>query len=457
MFSNRTLITSAFVASLAAIAAQPSLAQPAGKPNPAAASAAAPAAPANPAAPPAMRRMPPPPVAAPSVPNPKIEAAAVAALTTASNAFAVDLWKTQRATAGNLAMSPTSITAALMMTWGGAKGKTAAQMRKALHLQGDEATVFTGWRGLSTSLQDPSRKLKLRMANRLFGEQTFGFEQPFLDKTAASFGAPLEKVDFVGKTDAQRLRINDWVATQTESRIKDLLAPGILTTNTRLVLVNAIYFLAEWATPFTRERTRDAAFNVTPTTPKNVATMQQVGTFRTAKSGKAAILELPYQGDDTAMWIVLPDATASLATVEAGLSAKQMATWNRTLKAQELDVYLPKFEVNPPNAMLLNPALKTLGMTDAFSDTRANFAGMAAPTDATKRLYISSVVHKAFVKVDEKGTEAAAATAVVMATKGAMPLPSTAFRVDRPFLFMIVDKKTGLLLFMGRVVDPSQK
>ena len=456
MFSNRTLITSALLASLTAVAARPALAQTSGKPNPATASA--PVTPANPAAPPAMRRMPPPLVVVPpSVPNPKAEAAAVAALTKASNAFAVDLWKTQRATAGNLAMSPTSITAALVMTWGGAKGKTAAQMRKAMHLQGDEASVFTGWRGLSTSLQAPSRKLKLRMANRLFGEQTFGFEQPFLDKTAASFGAPLEKVDFVGKPDAQRLRINEWVATQTESRIKDLLAPGILSADTRLVLVNAIYFLAEWATPFTRERTRDAAFNVTPTAPKNVATMQQVGTFRTAKSGKAAVLELPYQGDDTAMWIVLPDANNNLAAVEAGLSAKQMATWSRDLKAQELDVYLPKFEVNPTAALLLNPALEKLGMTDAFSDKRANFAGMAAPTDATKRLYISSVVHKAFVKVDEKGTEAAAATAVVMTTGGAMPLPSTAFRVDRPFLFMIVDKKTGLLLFMGRVVDPSQK
>ena len=403
--------------------------------------------------------MPTPPSVPAPVPakNPKAEAAAVAALTTASNAFAVDLWKTQRATTGNLAMSPTSITAALVMTWGGAKGKTATQMRKALHLQGDEASVFTGWRGLSTSLQDPSRQLKLRMANRLFGEQTFGFEQPFLDKTAASFGAPLEKLDFIGKTEAQRLRINDWVATQTESRIKDLLAPGILTPNTRLVLVNAIYFLAQWATPFTREKTRDAAFNVVVGTPKNVPTMQQAGTFRTAKSGKAAVLELPYQGDDTAMWIVLPDAANGLAAVEAALSAKQIATWNRNLKAQELDVHLPKFEVNPTAAMLLNPALQKLGITDAFSDARANFAGMAAPTDVTKRLYISSVVHKAFVKVDEKGTEAAAATAVVMATKGAMPAPATAFRVDHPFLFMIVDKKTGLLLFMGRVVDPSLK
>lgn len=402
-----------------------------------------------------MRRMPPPPAPLPAA-NPKAEAAAVAALTTASNAFAVDLWKTQRATAGNLAMSPTSITAALVMTWGGAQGKTAAQMRKALHLQGNEATVFTGWRGLSTSLQDPTRKLKLRMANRLFGEQTFGFEQPFLDKTAASFGAPLEKVDFVGKTDAQRLRINDWVATQTESRIKDLIAPGILSADTRLVLVNAIYFLADWATPFNRDRTRDAAFNVTPTAPKNVPTMQQAGTFRTAKSGKAAVLELPYQGD-TAMWIVLPDAANGLQAVEAALSAKQMAAWNRDLKAQELDVRLPKFEVNPTAALMLNPALQKLGITDAFNEKRANFAGIAAPTDATKRLYISSVVHKAFVKVDEKGTEAAAATAVVMMTKGAMPLPPKAFHVDRPFLFMIVDKKTGLLLFMGRVVDPSQK
>lgn len=452
MISTRTFlsITTGLIASLTAVAAQPSLAQTSDKPNPAATSAAPPAAPA------AIRKLPTSPPTPLPVNNPKGEAAAVAALTTASNAFAVDLWKTQGATAGNLAMSPTSITAALVMTWAGAQGKTAAQMRKALHLQSNEATVFTGWRGLSTSLQDPSRKLKLRMANRLFGEQTFGFLQPFLDKTAASFGAPLEKVDFVGKPDAQRLRINEWVATQTESRIKDLLAPGILTANSRLVLVNAIYFLADWATPFKRERTRDAAFNVTTTAPKNVPTMQQVGTFRTAKSGNAAVLELPYQGDDTAMWIVFPDAAHGLPAVEAALSAKQMAAWNRDLKAQELDVRLPKFEVNPTAGLVLNPALQKLGITDAFSDKRANFAGIAASTDPLKRLFISSVVHKAFVKVDEKGTEAAAATAVVIAVKGAMPLPAKAFHVDRPFLFMIVDKKTGLVLFMGRVVDPSQ-
>jgi serpin B len=295
------------------------------------------------------------------------------------------------------------------------------------------------------------------MTNRLFGEQSFAFERSFLNLTDAGFGAPLEKVDFIASSEAQRVHINDWVAKQTESRIKDLLGSGTIDSNTKLVLVNAIYFLADWASPFTREQTRDESFIVDKATIKNVATMHQQGSLRMTKSGKASVLELPYQGDDTAMWIVLPDAANGLAAVEAGLSAKQIAKWNASLKAEELSVSLPKFEVNPAGSLLLNDALKKLGIKDAFDEKKANFDGISPSKDANKRLFITSVVHKAFVKVDEKGTEAAAATAVVMASKGAMPMPAKNFKVDHPFLFMIVDKKTGLVLFMGRVVDPSQK
>lgn len=384
------------------------------------------------------------------------DVAAAARLTTASNAFALDLWKTQSATRGNLAMSPTSLTGALAMTWSGAKGKTEAQMRTALHLQDATNLVAAGWRRLTSGLQDPSRKLKLRMVNRLFGEQSFAFERSFLNLTDAGFGAPLEKLDFLSNAEAQRAHINDWVAKQTESRIKDLLASGTIDTNTKLVLVNAIYFLADWANPFKREQTRDEKFIVDKATTKNVATMHQQGTLRTTKSGKASVLELPYRGDDTAMWIILPDAVNGLAALEAGLSAKQIATWNANLKAEELSLSLPKFEVNPTGSLMLNEALIKLGMKDAFNEKVANFEGISKNKDAKQRLFITSVVHKAFVKVDEKGTEAAAATAVVMGTRSAMRLPDKEFQVDHPFLFMIVDKKTGLVLFMGRVVDPSQ-
>lgn len=395
------------------------------------------------------------------VPGPYVEpiddVAAAAKLATASNAFALDLWKTQRATRGNLAMSPTSLTGALAMTWGGAKGKTETQMRKALHLQDSTNLVAAGWRNLSRGLQDPSRRLKLRIVNRLFGEQSFEFERSFLNLSDAGFGAPLEKVDFVTSAEAQRTHINDWVSKQTESRIKDLLASNTIDSNTKLVLVNAIYFLADWASPFAREQTRDESFIVDKTTTKNVATMHQRGTLRMTKSGKASVLELPYQGDDTAMWIVLPDAANGLAAVEAGLSAKQIASWNANFKPEQISVSLPKFEVNPTASLMLNEPLKKLGIKDAFDQKKANFEGMNKSTNPNQRLFIAAVVHKAFVKVDEKGTEAAAATAVVMASRGAMPMPATKFQADHPFLFLIVDKKTGLVLFMGRVVDPSQK
>lgn len=380
--------------------------------------------------------------------------AEVEALAKGSNDLGFDLYGRVRGAAGNLALSPASISTALAMTYGGAKGETAEQMKKTLHFGADASAMMTQWGNLTKALTDPGRPLKIRIANRLFGEKTYKFEQPYLDKTKAAFGAPLEPVDFKGALDPSRVRINGWVEDQTEKRIKDLLAPAALTPDTRLVLVNAIYFLADWESPFEKERTRDAPFHPTPATTKTVPTMDQTFHFRLAKGAGATVLELPYKGNSATMWIVLPDKADGLADVEKVLSSATLASWRGAFKDESVHVTLPRFEVNPKESLALARELTALGMPIAFEREKADFTLMANPADPRERLHISNVFHKAFVKTDEKGTEAAAATAVALAIAGAAPTAPVEFKVDRPFLFFIVDRWSSLVLFMGRVSEP---
>lgn len=377
-------------------------------------------------------------------------------LASSSNAFAFDLWHKIGTRQGNLAVSPISISAALTMTWGGARGETEQQMRKVLHLQGgDQDKTGATFGQLSRALQNPARALKLRIANRLFGEQSFKFEQPYLDKTRNWYGAPLEPVDFAASPDPSRQRINAWVEQQTEHRIKDLLPALTITNDTRMVLVNAIYFLADWATPFKKELTSEQPFHVSPASAKNVQTMHLMTNLRWAGADGVSVLEMPYQGDDAAMLLVLPDAVDGLADVEKSITLAKLDTWRAALTTQNVSVSLPRFEVNPQDAIALRPALVSLGMPLVFDPAAADFTSIGIPPDPRYRLYISEAFHKAFVKVDEKGTEAAAATALIMAAGASAPAKIVEFRADHPFLFFIVDKPSGLILFMGRVEDPS--
>jgi len=382
-------------------------------------------------------------------------AADVAPLATASNTFAFELWR-KAAPAGNAAMSPASITTALAMTWGGAKAGTADEMRQTLHLPGDPEVVMTMWGQLSRALQDPRRPMTLRIANRLFGEKDFKLEAPFVERTRDAYGAPIEAMDFKTAPDAARASINTWVAKQTEQRIKDLLPPRSITEDTRLVLVNAIYFLADWATQFEKVSTVDRPFHVSATDKRDVPTMHQQTFLKLAKVEGVKVLELPYKGG-AAMLVILPDKVDGLAAVEQSLDAAKLDAWRKALADNgKVMVALPKFTIDPPAAMELVPALKQLGMTLAFDPKTADLTGIGVPPDPSRRLFISAVFHKAFVKVDEKGTEAAAATAVVVAEgAGAAPSQPEPFIADHPFLFAIVDQSTGLILFLGRVVEPK--
>ena len=381
-------------------------------------------------------------------------ASELAELAKGSNELGFDLYARLRSAPGNLALSPASISAALAMTYGGANAETAAQMKKTLHFTGDGSAVMAAWGNLTKALTDSSRPMKLRIANRLFGEKTTKFEQPYLYKTMAAFGAPLEPVDFKTGFEAARGHINGWVEAQTEQRIRDLLPASALDGLTRLVLVNAIYFLADWEEPFEQERTRPEKFQLTATKTKSVPTMKNTSHFPLAKGAGVRVLELPYKGNAVAMWVVLPDKVDGLADVEKSLSSASLASWRGAFTTENVNVELPRFEVNPPESLSLAKELQALGMPMAFERETADFTLLANPADPRERLHISSVFHKAFVKTDEKGTEAAAATAVVMAEGSGMPMKPVDFKVDRPFLFFIVDKPSNLVLFMGRVSEP---
>jgi serpin B len=376
-------------------------------------------------------------------------------LATSSNAFGFDLYARLRSASGNLAISPASISAALAMTQAGARGETETEMRHVLHTVAIKNATGL-WGNLSQSLQSPARPMKLRIANRLFGEATEKFETGFLDTTQQSFNAPLERLDFKNNFEPARVHINQWVEAQTEKRITNLLPPKSVDKFSRLVLVNAVYFLADWQTPFEKSSTREDTFKRGAGSDVRVQMMNQVESLRTAKRDGAAILELPYRGGSMSMLIVLPDSPTGLAAVEAGLSAQKFTEWRKALAAKQLNVSLPRFEVSP-ESLALKEHLMGLGMMKAFDRDKADFTGIANPADPKLRLKIDSVVHKAFVKVDEKGTEAAAATAVMMAVGGAAPAAPDPFRVDHPFLYAIVDNSSGLIVFMGRVNDPTQK
>jgi serpin B len=393
---------------------------------------------------------------APVKEQPALSKDAVAKLAQSSNAFGFDLYQRLRQRPGNLVLSPSSITTALAMTWDGAEGETAAQMRKVLHLEGTADEVMATSGELARSLQDPSRPVVFRIANQLFCEKTYKLVPAFVEKTRAAYGAGIELLDFKKSPEPARVHINKWVEGKTLHRIKNLIPRNTVQPDTRLVLVNAIYFLGDWAAPFKRDRTRPFPFHLTASKTVDVPTMNLSGGFRISQKDGVTALELPYKGGEMSMVILLPDEIEGLAAVEGTLDTKRLDALVSTMKPEWVWVALPKFEVNPGESLSLGNDLRELGMPLAFNNDLADFTGIANPANPAERLVIGAVFHKGFVKVDEKGTEAAAATAVMEAEVGTAagggPRP---FRVDRPFLFVIRDNASGLVLFLGRVNDPS--
>ncbi len=368
-----------------------------------------------------------------------------------SNAFAFDLYQKVRGEEGNLAYSPASISLAFAMTYAGARGETATQMKDVLRLPDDANAVHESASRILASWNDPERETyELRVVNRLFGEESYTFVPEFVALTRDRYRAPLQGVSFVSDPEAQREHINGWVMEQTNDRIEDLLPTGSIDDLTRLVLVNAVYFLGKWDHAFDAAATSQQPFYASDGATTEVATMQQTESFAYGEADGVQVLQMPYVGDELAMTVVLPRERNGLTAIESALSQERLDGWLAATSVQRTQVFLPRFELS--NARIpLKDALIAMGMELPFDRDRADFTGMAAPPDAADELYISDCFHEAFVKVDEEGTEAAAATAVVMATRGARPSEPAVFRADHPFLFFIRDTTSGAILFVGRV------
>jgi serpin B len=371
------------------------------------------------------------------------------------NRLGTDLYARLRAQPGNLAIAPGSIALAFGMTEAGARGETLAEMRRVLHAGLDEGRQSAALGALSARWNGGlGDGVIARTANRLFGHQRYTFEAPYLGLTQSLFAAPLERLDFAQATPA-RQRINGWVAEQTMDKIRDLLPDGAIDGDTRLVLVNAMYLRAPWETPFPDYATRDDTFYVGGATATPVPTMSRSGRLSVATGQGFRAVEISYRGGELAMDILLPDARDGLGSLEARLTSEGIQSTVDALAPTQVVLRLPRFRVATASVSL-RAALTALGMNLPFSRAQADFTGIANPPSPDDRLFISDAFHKVFVDVAEAGTEAAAATAVVMARAGsAAPMaPPTIFAVDHPFVFLIRDLRNGAVLFMGRVLDP---
>jgi serine protease inhibitor/ankyrin repeat protein len=369
-----------------------------------------------------------------------------------NSAFAFDLYQQLRSSKGNLFFSPYSISTALAMTYAGARGNTEKQMAETLHFslpQKNLHPTFAELQGGLKKLQEAGN-VKLCIANSLWPQRSHPFLDECLSLAKKYYGVSITPVDYINAREAARRTINTWVEKKTEDKIKDLIQSYHLNEITRLVLVNAIYFRGNWEYPFDPRETKDAPFYVTPKKPVQIPMMRQTERVRYAEVKSLHILELPYRGEDLSMLVLLPREIDGLEQLEDSLSTENLEFWRQRLEARGLIIFLPKFQMT--SSFDLKETLKAMGMVDPFTFPGANFAGF----DGDPRwFFIGEVVHKAFVDVNEEGTEAAAATAVVMGY-GGVPAPPPTFRADRPFLFLIQENRTGSILFIGRVTDPTK-
>jgi serpin B len=371
----------------------------------------------------------------------------------ANNQFAVDLYQKYRSNDGNIFFSPFSISSALAMTYEGAKGQTAGEMQKVLHFPGDIGVLRSGYSEIYERLNKASKPYKLSTANALWAQKDYPFAGEYLSTVEKYYYGKVTNLDFAKDAENSRQTINNWVEAKTYDRIKELIPVGLLTPATRMVLTNAIYFNASWLSQFETLATNDQDFK-SDTKSVSVKMMHQKAGYNYGETDKLQILEMPYEGEDISMLIILPKGD-NLEGLERTLSTKNLADWKKNMKGELVELSLPKFEYE--NKYYMAADLKEMGMPTAFIYPAADFSGISP----TKELYIGEVIHQTFVGVSESGTEAAAATAVVMRELGASPgihipqIPKI-FKADHPFIFIIQERESGNILFMGRVTDPSK-
>jgi len=386
--------------------------------------------------------------------SPDVSTSEQALLVEGNSAFALELYQALKEEEGNLFYSPYSISLALAMTYAGASGETAQQMADTLHFLLEQERLHPAFNWLDAELArrgegaegKDGEGFRLNIVNAIWGQKDYEFLSDFLDVLAENYGAGLRILDFINETEQSRVAINKWVSDQTEGRIKDLIPPDAIDALTRLVLTNAIYFNAAWEDPFDEDMTVDGPFYLLDGGQVSVPMMKQTEAFGYTEGEEYQAVELLYDGGELSMVILLPEA-GNFEAFEEGLQAQQVCDIISGLQPTGVTLTMPRFEFD--SEFSLKDTLAGMGMPIAFSG-EADFSGMTG----NRELFISAVIHKAFVAVDEAGTEAAAATAVIM-PESAPPEPTVEVTIDRPFIFLIRDIETGAILFVGRVLNPG--
>lgn len=381
--------------------------------------------------------------------------AALKTVVSGNNAFALDLYSQLRDREGNLFFSPYSISTALAMTYAGARGQTATEMAKVLHFTLEQERLHAALAALSAKLNPTEQQVyQISVANRLWAQKGYSFLNSFLNLTKDNYGAGLEQVDFAHGAEQARISINSWAEQKTDRKIQNLIPQGLLNSEAKLVLTNAIYFKATWYSQFNPQNTKDQPFSITANQQVKVPMMYQEAALPYADLENLQVIELPYgdiQSDDEpklSLVILLPKQVDGLTVLEEQLTPENLDKWLASLRndGQSVEIWLPKFKL--ASGIELKQVLSKMGMASAFMNGVANFSGM----NGKQNLFIFAALHKAFVDLNEKGTEAAAATAVTTGTRGG----SMTFRADHPFIFLIRDNQSSSILFLGRVVNPLE-
>jgi serpin B len=386
--------------------------------------------------------------------SPPVTESDLADLVSGNSAFAWDLYQVLRGREGNLFYSPTSISLALAMAHAGARGETEEQMAQALHFALDPDLLHPAFNRLDLELARRGKGqgrdgegFRLAIVNAIWGQQGTRFLADFLDILAAHYGAGMRLLDFAVAPERCRAIINAWASDHTGGKIRDLIPPGAIDLSTRLILTNAVTFRAAWSTPFKTALTGDDRFFLLDGSESIVPMMNQTESFAYVEGSGYRAVELPYDGWELSMVILLPEA-GGFESFEAAVNARQVEAIVQELSHRRVALTMPRFLF--ASGFRLGDTLAAMGMPAAFSED-ADFSGMTGKRD----LFLSDVIHKAFVSVDEEGTEAAAATAAVMVPSMAPRAAPIELRIDHPFIFLIRDIKTGAVLFAGRVVDPA--
>lgn len=384
----------------------------------------------------------------PTTPSKPVSSKEVDEVVMANNKFALNLYSEYKKDSGNIFFSPYSISTAFAMVYEGAKGKTAEEIQKLFNYPTNSNLRRQSFSAIYNDLNSPNAKYKLSVANALWAQKDYKFLNEYMDTLKNYYMAQATNLDFVNATEESRLTINKWVETKTNDKIKDLFSAGSLESSTKLVLTNAIYFKGTWTVQFDKNRTTNKDFKVTPTNIVKVPTMiktDENSKFKYLETDTLQALEVPYEGDKLSMLILLPKSN-DIKPIENSLSEKKLSEIKGKLEETRVDVYIPKFTFD--TKYFMTDTLSKMGMPTAFT-MDADLSGM----DGSKMLYISKVIHQAFVDVNEEGTEAAAATGIAVGLKMAIKEIPT-FIADHPFIFIIQDKKSGNILFLGRVSNP---